>query len=216
MAIPVRATPPNRSGEIHRAMIAAVSPRQIMLRVTPLLVAQTLPSSKRSFFMSRISLAMIPFAVLSAFLFASGCSKPNGMTTYPVRGIVRFPDNKVVRNGSVEFESIGLKPPITARGTINPDGSFELGTYTRDDGAVAGKHRVIVVSQFVIGNGVERPGLIPTNKLHSKYSQYRTSGLEITIKPEDNTVFVDVDYADSAKEQMANGKPANPDREKKN
>ncbi len=62
-----------------------------------------------------------------------GCSD-SGRKTYPVRGIVRFPDGKVLREGSVEFEIVGRKPPVTATGVIGPDGSFVLGTYALDDG----------------------------------------------------------------------------------
>ncbi len=84
-----------------------------------------------------------------------------------MRGIVRFPDGKVLREGSVEFEIIGRKKPVTATGVIGPDGSFVLGTYEVDDGALVGKHRVVVIADYVIGNGAERPGLIPEPTLRS-------------------------------------------------
>jgi hypothetical protein len=131
---------------------------------------------------------------------AVGCSDstPN---TYPVRGIVRFPDGQLLREGSVEFEIIGRKPPVTATGSIGPDGSFALGTYEADDGALAGKHRVVVIADYVIGNGAERPGLIPPPTLHPKYRSYRTSDLVHEVKPETNNIVIEVEYAPASAEE---------------
>jgi hypothetical protein len=123
-----------------------------------------------------------------------GCSD-SGAKTYPVRGIVRFPDGKVLRDGSVEFEIVGRDPPVTATGSIGPDGSFVLGTYQADDGALVGKHRVVVIADYVIGNGPERPGLIPESMLHEKYRSFKTSGLVREVKPETNNIVIEVEYA---------------------
>ena len=124
-----------------------------------------------------------------------GCGDANRQI-YPVSGVVRFPDGKLLRSGSVEFEIIGRKPPITATGVISSDGRFVLGTNEIDDGALIGKHRVVVVSYHNIGNGAERPGRIPKAQLHPRYSQYRTSGLTWDVKAEENEVVIEVEYAD--------------------
>ena len=125
----------------------------------------------------------------------SGCGDPNRQI-YPVSGVVKFPDGKLLRSGSVEFEIIGRKPAITATGVISSDGRFVLGTHKIDDGALIGRHRVVVISYYDIGNGAERPGRIPKPELHPRYSQYRTSGLIWEVKPEENEVVIEVDYAD--------------------
>jgi hypothetical protein len=140
--------------------------------------------------------ARLVFGIASAFIVISsiGCTNPEDKT-YPVRGMVRFPDGQVLREGSVEFEIKGREKPVTARGVIGPDGSFVLGTFEIDDGALVGKHRVVVIADYVIGSGAERPGLIPESKLHSKYRDFRTSELEVIVKPEPNNVFIDVEYA---------------------
>ena len=128
-----------------------------------------------------------------ALLLAGGCDA--GLKKYPVRGVVRFSDGKLLRQGSIEFELINSQEAYLARGEIQPDGSFVLGTEELDDGAVAGKFRAVVISNHVIGNSYERPGLIPTSKLHPKYAEFRTSGLEFDVEPKDNVIIIEVEYA---------------------
>lgn len=118
-------------------------------------------------------------------------------TTYPVQGVVRFPDGKVLRGGWIEFESSGRDNPVTARGVVGPDGSFVLGTFTENDGAVPGEHRVIVMSNYQIGTGAERPGMIPQETLHPRFGDFGTSRLTETVKEGDNTLLIEVDYKSS-------------------
>jgi hypothetical protein len=81
---------------------------------------------------------------LVGFLFAAGCnSKP---TTYSVTGAVRFEDGQPVPYGAIEFRN--EQSGISARGKLDANGAFELGTYATDDGAPAGTYRVIVVQFF--------------------------------------------------------------------
>lgn len=142
----------------------------------------------------RSSAHLVLCSILATALATAGCSDST-RDTYPVRGIVRFPDGRLLRDGSVEFEIIGRKTPVTATGGIGPDGSFVLGTYEADDGALVGKHRVVVIADYVIGNGAERPGLIPEPELHPKYRSYRTSNLVHEVKPATNNIVIEVDYA---------------------
>ncbi|WP_231742035.1 hypothetical protein [Stieleria varia] len=137
------------------------------------------------------------FAISVALIATIGCgsSRP---ATYPVQGVVQFPDGKVLRGGNIEFESQALDPPIVARGAIGPDGTFVLGTYEVDDGAVTGQHKVVVISDYEIGNGAERPGMIPETLLHPKHRSYRTSGIVKTVEPKPNTLLIEVEYAEKA------------------
>ncbi len=125
---------------------------------------------------------------------ATGCTDPQSKT-YPVRGIVRFTDGKLLRDGLVEFEIMGRKQPTTATGEIRPDGTFVLGTHSLDDGALAGKHRVVVISDYSIGTGAERPGLIPEVQLHRKYRDFNSSGLIHEVQPRTNNFVLEVEYA---------------------
>jgi hypothetical protein len=127
------------------------------------------------------------------FAVLSGCdSRPE---TFLVHGMVIYPDGKPLTEGTVEFETLHLKKPITATGEINEDGTFQIGTFEANDGAIAGTHRVAVIADFEIGTGVERPGLLPPPMLDPKFSDFRTSTLEFKIKPSPNNILVEVEYA---------------------
>lgn len=122
----------------------------------------------------------------------SGCSQQP--PTYPVHGMVIYPDGKPVTRGTIEFEPVGTTKPMTASGEIRSDGTFRLGTYRLDDGAVAGEHRAAVISDYSIGTGVERPGEIPPAQLGSKFRSVKTSGLKFRVEPRMNNFVIDVDY----------------------
>lgn len=124
---------------------------------------------------------------------ATGCNQRPA--TYLVHGMVVYPDGKPLTKGTVEFEAMNQSKPITATAEISSDGSFQLGTFEAKDGAIAGAHRVAVISDFVIGTGVERPDEIPPPRLHPRYRDFKTSGLEFKIKPQTNNILVEVDYA---------------------
>ncbi|QDT13772.1 hypothetical protein K239x_57920 [Planctomycetes bacterium K23_9] len=122
-----------------------------------------------------------------------GCS--GGATNvFPAGGIVRFADGQLLREGTVEFELVGKENAATATGEIQPDGSFLLGTFAVDDGAIAGKHRVAVIADVPIGTGAERPGVIAEAKLDQKYRDFDTSGLEFTVRESSNHFVIEVDY----------------------
>jgi len=132
--------------------------------------------------------------VVLLFVVASGCSNRNP-TTHPVHGEVRFPDGRPLTKGSVEFELLNQEMTVTATGEISKDGTFVLGTFELDDGAVAGRHRAVVIADHEIGTGVERPGKLPPPMLHPRFRDFKTSGLEFTVEPGENKIIIEVDYA---------------------
>jgi hypothetical protein len=133
------------------------------------------------------------FVSTALLLVLSGCdSQPE---TFLVHGMVVYPDGKPLTEGTVEFETLNLKKPITASGEINEDGTFQLGTYEVNDGAIAGKHRAAVIANYEIGTGAERPGLIPPPMLDPKFSDFITSTLEFEVTSSTNNILVEVDYA---------------------
>ena len=78
-------------------------------------------------------------------LFAAmiiGCEKSDRLRTYPVSGTVTFPNGSTIGLSSIIFESHEYSIPAT--GVVEEDGTFTLGTYEEDDGAVAGKHIVTI------------------------------------------------------------------------
>lgn len=117
-----------------------------------------------------------------------GCSeRPK---TYPVSGKVQFEIGGPVAVGVVELksESHGLN----ARGNISRDGTFQLTTFSENDGAVAGEHKCVVL-QMVIGENI--PGFKPSKigVVDPRYASYSTSGLSVTIDEEgENEILLQV------------------------
>ena len=84
-------------------------------------------------------------ASLAVVICCGGCGNRHP-ATYPVRGSVHFDDGRPVPVGNVEFRSDA--GGYIARGKIDQQGRFVLGTFAARDGAVAGSHHVIVVQSF--------------------------------------------------------------------
>ena len=143
-------------------------------------------------------------AVVTSFAGGCGDGRP---ATYPVHGKVRFDDGRAVPVGNVEFRSdVG---GYIARGKIDQQGHFVLGTFSASDGAVAGLHHVIVVQAFdpiLWDSGkLERPHETPTQGEDSdhavqdhehepmfvsrQFASYATSGLTANVNEQgENTV----------------------------
>ncbi|PQO26885.1 hypothetical protein [Blastopirellula marina] len=120
--------------------------------------------------------------------FAVGCS--NG--TYPVHGSIVYPDGtpaKELSGGAIELDS--LEQEISARGSIDDEGKFIISTYEAEDGAVPGKHRVLIISRQGIGD--ETVGRV----IDGKYQSFETSGLELEVTPGTNTPTFTVERAKS-------------------
>src|SRR5437899_2247879 len=83
---------------------------------------------------------ILPVALVLALGAAVGCGK--GL--YPVRGKVTLEDGTPLAKGLVVFESTQEKSPITARGDIQADGSYQLSTAKPGDGVPTGKYRALV------------------------------------------------------------------------
>ena len=117
-----------------------------------------------------------------------GCGSDQ-LPVYPVDGSVRFEDGLKVMFGDIEFYNAEHR--LNARGKINRNGTFEVGTFTENDGAVAGKHKVIILQ--VTGNYLTEKLSDDIKHDHgdlinSAYFDYRTSGLECEIVPGRNAI----------------------------
>lgn len=141
--------------------------------------------------------ALIALLALSALV---GCSS-QGPTTYPVSG-------KVLLDGQpLEGAAIMLKPVdggSNAYGVGGADGSFDVTTYRQGDGAVPGKHQIIVTLEKIVqpddlktepvagqeegfddelelavSNQAEVISLVP-----ARYADFETSGLTVEVGPE--------------------------------
>ena len=122
-----------------------------------------------------MSLPMMPAHRLAATVLVAfaGC----GPGLAPVRGKVTLPDGKPASGSQVVFESEQGGRPVSARGDVHEDGSYELSTFKPGDGVPPGKYRVQVNPPPVMNaEAAQRP---PFN---AKYSDYSKSGLEFEVK----------------------------------
>jgi hypothetical protein len=103
-----------------------------------------------------------------------------------VEGKVLFPDGTPLTEGMVTFEAVD-QPKVMARGQIRSDGSFRLSTYKPNDGAVPGRHRVLVMTLPPVGRQANLPPLI-----HPSFTSFETSGLEYTVLPGKNSFQIEV------------------------
>jgi len=111
-------------------------------------------------------------ALIALVLFgASGCGSP---TLFPVSGRVTYKDGKPVTAGLVIFEPVSQK--ISARGEIQADGSFQLGTHRDNDGALEGEYKVLVVPPPLPEEGKQR-----RSPVHAKYQNLESTPLKFTV-----------------------------------
>ena len=96
----------------------------------------------------------------------------------------RVSDGEPVRYGTVELES--LKHPFNARARIDDDGHFELSTFETGDGAVAGRHRAIVVQLMVLDDPTIKHQKDHGDSVAQRYSMYSESGLFVDVETNDD------------------------------
>jgi hypothetical protein len=104
-----------------------------------------------------------------------GCGAVGGgaqIALIPVKGKVTY-KGKPLTKGSIQFEPDGYGRK--ARGKIQSDGTFVLGTDKEGDGVIAGHHRVTVTDTGITS---------PKNVLASKWASEAASGLTADVDPE--------------------------------
>jgi hypothetical protein len=118
-------------------------------------------------------------AVALASVIVFGCSNSGQLETAPVSGRVLL-DGKPLTFGVVTFvPSLGR----AAKGDVQADGSFRLGTYKGDDGAIIGKHKASVIAirpSASGGSSAERTDSVFV--LPSSYAIPEESGFEFEVK----------------------------------
>ena len=99
--------------------------------------------------------------------------------------MVTLEDDTPLPGGSIIFRSIDYG--LVATGSIQIDGTFRLGTYLPNDGALAGSHEVAIRPPM----GSEDEG--PTVPIDAKFLRCETSGLKFVvseIEPNDFRIVV--------------------------
>ena len=132
------------------------------------------PRRLRSAVAAALSLGAAALLATTAGCGASSAEPPIGATV-PVRGVVTY-KGKPLTQGTVVFEPDAGRE---AHGPIQPDGSFVLTTFRKDDGALPGAHRVSVAD-------------VPKNVLPLKFRNAASTGLEIEVSAEKTDYPVDL------------------------
>lgn len=133
----------------------------------------------------------------------AGCGTDHPRT-YPVSGVARFSDGGPVRSGYVELIPDAGGP--SARGRIDSQGRFVVGTYAAQDGAAAGEYSVLV-TQHVQPLSPERArALGPEHAEHAgaphrvslRYASRTSTDLRCTVKESENELTLTVDAYEAA------------------
>ncbi len=140
-------------------------------------------STSRSRVISQSALVLLVLAM-------AGCSN-QVLPTYPVQGQLKYEDGSVPMFGDIEFYNADHQ--LNARGKIRRDGSFTVGTFQENDGAVAGKHKIVIMQHMVSPLVARHRAEMSTHHDHGKllsnhYFDYRTSDLECEIVPGENQI----------------------------
>ena len=126
---------------------------------------------------------LLALSIAGACLLAiAGCGNDQ-LEVYHVQGKATLRDGTPLVDGLVLFESVDPKG-INARGFVQKDGSWTLTTYEQDDGAIAGKHLVMLSPSVRRATGRKKY----EDTIHERYLDFDSSGLEVTVSqnPEQN------------------------------
>ena len=127
--------------------------------------------------MSRSVLA----ALLLFALVAAGCKSETRVPVDPVSGKLSFQGQPPAGAQVILVPAAGSKlpPDLAASGTVNEDGTFQIDTYAKGDGAPAGEY-VATVQWFKLVNTDGGTGKGP-NVIPAKYASATTSPIKVTV-----------------------------------
>lgn len=127
--------------------------------------------------------------LLVALAVVAGCSSS---ATVPVTGTVKHATGEPLSGGRVVFQPTG-EGAQSARARILSDGTFRLGTFKTDDGAVPGVHKVAVVPAVPAEAG-DDPEVIARylSTVDRRYQSVQTTPLEFTVKNDGSTNHFDI------------------------
>ena len=136
-------------------------------------------------FLQMLNRAAFAALFIGAFI---GCGRDQSRTAI-VRGKITY-QGKPVPSGTISF--IPTAGP-TATGEIQPDGTYTLTTYKTGDGAVTGKHSVVVVAMQDMSSRLpEDRSPMPEPIVPLKYTSIATTDLRAVVEDKENTIDFDL------------------------
>lgn len=122
---------------------------------------------------------------------AVGCGGSGNPETVPVSGLVTF-NGQPVSDAAVTFYPEGGRP---ASGRTDAEGIYQLTTFTPNDGAIPGSHRVAILKASTPpGNSPEELEAVE-RVIPEKYANEASSGLTATVNVDQETP-IDFNLAD--------------------
>ena len=138
--------------------------------------------------MIRFRIVRAALAAALVFTLAAGCGGDR-VKTYPVTGKVTY-KGKAVPNGTVNF--VPASGP-SATGELQKDGTFTLMTVTAGDGAVAGKHKVVIVAMADSKDALpEARSPTPPPIVPLKFTSLATTPLTADVEAKGNVIDFDL------------------------
>src|SRR5262245_8432753 len=119
--------------------------------------------------------------ILLFVVAALGCKSEARVPVFPVSGKVSFQGQAPAGAQVILVPAAGSKLPkdLAASATVNDDGSFQIDTYAKGDGAPAGEY-VATVQWFKMvttdGGTGRGPNVIP-----EKYAKAETSPIKVSV-----------------------------------
>ena len=133
---------------------------------------------------AKMSHGLARVGLVGAVLALAGCGGDR-LKTAVVRGTVTY-NGRPVPHGTISF--IPASGP-SATGELQPDGSYTLTTYRKGDGAVPGRHTVVIVAMQDMSDRLpEQRNPLPPPIVPVRYTSLATSDLRAEVKDEENMV----------------------------
>lgn len=136
---------------------------------------------------------MLSLLLLTIISLTAGCGQKGEHETAKVQGKVTL-DGQPLKFGSLLFTPEGNFP--SAEGTIRPDGTYSLGTYGTNDGAVIAKHKVIITARaagaFALPEDSVKGAAGTVSVVPERYGNAEKSGLVADVESGTNTVNFDL------------------------
>ena len=117
--------------------------------------------------------ALLPACLVLTVLMGCDAGRPG---VYPVEGRVTISDGTPLRGGMILLEATNPEQ-TNARGSIGDDGVYRITTFEPNDGAMAGKHRVMFCPALSRGN----PRKKYEDTIHERYLDFDTSRLTVDV-----------------------------------